>query len=550
MSSAHESLPSSRESTPTPAVKPLQQAFVLTPATEPERTPRATPTDRLWLCLHLPLLPLEALTSVAGPRAVFAERQGVREVLLADAKAIAAGIGPGLSVNAALALMPGLRLEERDLGREERVLENLAAWAEQFTSCACIEKPSRLLLEIAGSLRLFNGMDALLGRINDDLSEQGFSAVTSVAPTPLAAAWLAKAGGGVSIRNAGSLHKALRSLPLDCLGWPVSVCESLEGMGVSNVGDCLRLPRQGFAKRFGAARLLELDRALGHLPDPRLSYRAPALFSAGYDLDEEQNDGELLLQASKELLVGLERFLLARQMAVQHMEFVFFHLQGPATHLPLGCSRAERAVEHWFELLRIKFDRLTLRAPVIAIELRGGRNHAFSTETDRLPFNARAKRQRHASITHLVERLCARIGDGSVHGVTTVAEHRPQHAWRPHVLLSEVPRGAVPGQPALHGDRHGAPGLLTETRRTTSLVSHRPLWMLQEPCLLATEQGLPVWRGSLELLDGPERLETGWWDGDGIARDYYVARNPGGMRLWVYRDRNTDTGWYLHGFFG
>ena len=54
----------------------------------------------------------------------------------------------------------------------------------------------------------------------------------------------------------------------------------------------------------------------------------------------------------------------------------------------------------------------------------------------------------------------------------------------------------------------------------------------------------------MQILDGPERLETGWWDEDSIARDYYTAINPRGMRLWVFRNRNRNADWYLHGFFG
>ncbi|NIA28147.1 MAG: hypothetical protein GWP02_08830 [Desulfobulbaceae bacterium] len=78
----------------------------------------------------------------------------------------------------------------------------------------------------------------------------------------------------------------------------------------------------------------------------------------------------------------------------------------------------------------------------------------------------------------------------------------------------------------------------------------RPLWMLPEPALLAAEQGCPLHQGRLTLLEGPERLETGWWDEDGIARDYFTAVNPHGIRLWVFRNRSRELSWYLHGFFG
>jgi protein ImuB len=74
--------------------------------------------------------------------------------------------------------------------------------------------------------------------------------------------------------------------------------------------------------------------------------------------------------------------------------------------------------------------------------------------------------------------------------------------------------------------------------------------MLSEPVPLPVEEGCPLHEGRLEFLEGPERLETGWWDEDGIARDYYTAVNPQGMRLWVFRNRGRDPAWFLQGLFG
>jgi len=74
--------------------------------------------------------------------------------------------------------------------------------------------------------------------------------------------------------------------------------------------------------------------------------------------------------------------------------------------------------------------------------------------------------------------------------------------------------------------------------------------MLTHPEPLAVRDGNPVYRGVLALAEGPERIETGWWDEDGIARDYFIAVNSRGVRLWIYRNRNKDNGWYLHGIFG
>jgi protein ImuB len=54
------------------------------------------------------------------------------------------------------------------------------------------------------------------------------------------------------------------------------------------------------------------------------------------------------------------------------------------------------------------------------------------------------------------------------------------------------------------------------------------------------------------LRDGPERIESGWWDGADVRRDYYVADTPAGETVWIYRDHRfgiDDGEWFLHGFF-
>ena len=56
--------------------------------------------------------------------------------------------------------------------------------------------------------------------------------------------------------------------------------------------------------------------------------------------------------------------------------------------------------------------------------------------------------------------------------------------------------------------------------------------------------------GSLELEHGMERIESGWWDGADVARDYFVARNGQGERYWVFRDLPQARQWWLHGVFG
>ena len=57
---------------------------------------------------------------------------------------------------------------------------------------------------------------------------------------------------------------------------------------------------------------------------------------------------------------------------------------------------------------------------------------------------------------------------------------------------------------------------------------------------------------SVEIVDlgrERERIETGWWDGGEVGRDYFVARCAQGDRLWVYRELGGRRRWFLHGWF-
>ena len=47
---------------------------------------------------------------------------------------------------------------------------------------------------------------------------------------------------------------------------------------------------------------------------------------------------------------------------------------------------------------------------------------------------------------------------------------------------------------------------------------------------------------------GPERIETGWWRGPHLKRDYYRVTTKKGQRFWLFRQRDTRR-WFLHGWF-
>jgi protein ImuB len=117
--------------------------------------------------------------------------------------------------------------------------------------------------------------------------------------------------------------------------------------------------------------------------------------------------------------------------------------------------------------------------------------------------------------------LRARFGIERVYGLDLIEDHRPERVWarRAEKLMQERPFSALP-----------------------PLGSGRPLWILPSPLRLAA--------AGIEICGAvPERIESGWWDGSDIGRDYYAISTGQGQRLWIYKDHATR-GWYLHGLFG
>jgi len=225
----------------------------------------------LWLAAHFPCLPLEALPPVTGDAralAVIEEGDARRCLVACNDRAARQGVAVGMGLNTALALAPGLELHERRPSAEAALLDRLARWALRFTPVVSIEPPCALLAEVRGSLELFGGTRALCRRAQAGLQATGLQASLALAPTPRGALWLARAGIGVAAVRGDAMPGLAARLPLACLGWPADVVQALTGLGIRTVADLARLPRDGFAQRFGPARLDELDEGLGRRREP------------------------------------------------------------------------------------------------------------------------------------------------------------------------------------------------------------------------------------------------------------------------------------------
>ncbi len=543
----------------------------------------------LWLALCLPFLPIEiflrgseaALDGSAGPASSDgrtlpdgaappsgpASPNGIaplavcehRHILLSSPSAQTLGVHPGIKRATALALAPALHLLERDPAREDRALRQVACWAGQFTPSVSLQPssaatrgntaglahgrpPAGVLLEIAPSLTLFGGLDALLSRIRSGLTELGFAARMACAPTPSGAWLLALHRDGLRACEEEQLDALLVSMPVLLLPNAQPHLPTLESIGVRTIGELMRLPRAGLARRFGKELLIDLDHAFGRQPEPRRWFQAPERFESSLELLAQVESAEALLFAARRLILELTGWLAARQAAVRRIDLLGEHDEGPPTGLSLRLSDATRDATRITSLLRERLSSASLRAAVHTLRLRcdevvplAGDNHAL------FPSPAQTRED----LNRLIERLQARLGPEHVRKLLLVADHRPEIAWKTLAVDHDQPIGTARAH-AGRTDEH--------TRPPVAGALPRPLWLLSRPIALSERNNRPYWHGPLTLLAGPERIESGWWDCRLIQRDYFIAADESDMLLWIYRERLPDAdsrqGWFVQGKFG
>jgi len=524
----------------------------------------------------------------ALPRAIV-ELQGQTQYVVAPCEhAQRLGVRAGMSMAAALALVPGLQTCAKDEPREQQLLEKLATRAHRFTPRVSLAPPDGLLLEVKGSLHLFGGAAGLCHALEDECRASGVKPVLALAPVPLAALVGARAGRALRITDPAQLIGHIASLSLFTLRWPLEVIGRLQQVGVNTIGEVLRLPRGGFARRFGKAQLAMLDRLTGRDADLQHRFRARERFRRKHELLYELEQHEAILRTLEPLLQELGEFLKSRQCGITRLDCILQHRHAPPTRCVLRLAAPASNARHFTRLFGERLAALSLPEPVRACELRSGALVSRAPTAESLWQPGEHGGGASAEAPELIEHLRARLGHEAVYGLRMMEAHRPEKAWVATDLRSpEVPqRVSAASQPGttprigrgytrrLSAEGTGGAAKAAHPARATGKGAHgpqqalnvsgspkqaglppwpafrRPVWLLPAPEALIEREGLPRHGGALRLLAGPERVETGWWDGGDVSRDYYVALDVHGVRLWIFRERTPPHRWFLQGVFG
>lgn len=470
----------------------------------------------LWACVVLPQLALDAVLRRSpdpdAPLALVGGSAQLRTLHAVNPAAAQAGLKPGMRLTAALALLPDFVKVNHDAAAEARWQAFLAAWAYRHSSLVSAQWPGCIVLEVRASFRLLGPWPRMEQRLRSELATLGFKHRIAMAPTPRAARVLAGLQDGLSVSNPAAMQALLDKVPVRRGNLPDGAGERLQRMGVRDLRDLRRLPRDSLRRRFDGGLLQHLDQLYGEADDPLTHYAPPDHFDAKLELGHEVESHIALLFPLRRLIGDLCTYLSIRDGGVQRFVLRLEH-EGAHTDVEVGLLAAEREPAMLFELTRNRLERTSIPKSVVGMRLLARELPAFVPAARDL-FELRA--QQALPWPHLRERLRARLGDDAVYRVSPSGDPRPEHAWQ-----------RVQGDATRIADAPPRPP--------------RPLWLLPRP--------LPLRDRELRIVSGPERLESGWWDGEDARRDYYVLETSQGQRAWAYAPPGECDGWMLHGWF-
>ena len=571
------------------------------------------------LCVWLPNWPIQRLRieepAGAGPEGAIVlwkedSRRG-RLVVACCRRARALGVRPGMPIAHAGEIVQcdgtEARIEQQDLQLDNQSLQKIAGLLQQqITPLVAIEalddKPwaghprhqsESLLCDISGAEHLFGGEKGLLQAADELLQKAGLQSRMAIADS-VGAAW--------ALAHHGDQETPIESLPVESLRITTEVAGTLSRLGVERVDQLLQLPRSGLAARLGCDLVRRIEQVLGQSDEPLGVYRPPAEHTAELSLEYPTSDQKILADRIERLIKKVRAGLATCQRGALRMACRLDLAAHPPLTFEIGLFAPTVDVDHLSGLMINRLETKKLPSCVhrltVSVTLSGPLRSAQASLFGHEPCeNASNLRFSGSTISRLVDSLSGRLGRDAVLSVRIEDDPLPEKAYSLSPLagnrISSGSANIVRPRRTAKSSSHFNASFQPSGREASSddsVVSadfsfqpspddamRRPLFLLAEPVPLAvalqasgpfnrcaSSPRLPRWirlDGMIHQVVrhwGPERIETGWWKGPSIRRDYYRVETDRGRWWWIFRNLTSKTQasdassryrWMLHGRF-
>ena len=388
-----------------------------------------------------------------------------------------------------------------------------------------------------------------------------------------------------------NLQFAIASLRL-----PPETLALLAQLGIEQLDQLLALPRTSLRARFGERLLLRIDQFTGAAQETIVAYRPPSKFAAERVLEYPAENRDLIEHIVQELINQIAAALAERREGVVQLACRLDCAPGQPVTIEVGLFRPSASAPHLWELVRMQLERVRLPGAVGRITLQAKLTAPLENRQGQLFTGNQDEADRQFGL--LIDRLTSRLGPAAVLRPRLIADPLPEQTVRWEVGIAgtaakrwsresgvrsqgsgnrkkerSAKRGMPNSESALRTEYSVLstkprrrptrdPQLLTPDSPQSKIQNpkskiHRPLTLVAPHLLDVTSifpDGPPLafhFQGRQHQVAhfcGPERVETGWWRGANVRRDYYRVQTEDGLRFWFFRDLKTGQ-WHLHGEF-
>lgn len=443
---------------------------------------------------------------------------------------------------------------------DREALEQLAGRCECFSPVVGLEEgeaPAALLLDVTHSAVCWGGEERLMERLLERFTAEGYAVRGAIAAT-LGAAWgIAQGAPLQTIRRITpeTRESMLAAIPTSHLRLEPTTVETLRRLGIEDLGALLRLPRDGLGIRFGKPLLQRIQQILGRMPEPIRALRPVPSLEVMFPLEHPTERREVLESVLEILAFQLSPLLEARGLGALRLRCAFALRPASETSFEVGLFRPTANPERLTRLLQTRLEHHPLSREIHRVSL-----HAMQT----VRLQTRQASWLEAEDSHpgegnwnsgelaeLLERLTGRLGEHAVTNARLAADPAPEHAFQ-YQPLTALSRSSA------HSSARSSARAAARGPEERFRLHAPPLHLLPQPLPCEVERShrhAPprvfhyghrphAVRRSL----GPERIQTGWWRGQPIARDYYRVEDEWGCRWWLFHDLSCDR-WFLHGIY-
>jgi len=426
-------------------------------------------------------------------------------------------------------------------------IEALATLCLKVSDQIYIPDNDTLALDIRSSLRLFGGPKglsrALRPALQDKLRQLNLPILYTESASPNAAAsvLLSRVGYNVLIPGVDGLRSGLGSIAIEHLALDQKIKKRMAACGLHYLRDLWRMPLAALRLRFGRELSEYLSQLLGAHGTNLPRWHEGLIFNEIMTPDVSADSPADILFLAEHLLSQLDIFLRKHHKTTDQLRFELTDNKYHSQTIELYTRSPLRNKSVWLLLLELKLQKSMIHNTVISLSLKCSNFQNFC------PAGAHPGQTRiqHAvsdkTIPSLLELLSARLGEDAIFTLHHQEDYDPLAAGN-----------------YLQPDHLQTTKIFMDTPRIKGFLTagKQPSLLLPAPIPLTTRYKKPVYISPLTLIEGPERIETRWWTGQDIQRDYYIARNLQGMSLWIYRDikisresATADSCWFLQGMF-